>query len=530
MKGPGRIEGRVDTANEQIRLVTERSRARDAFLAGMRDWSRDKGGLATAFLAFYGLAFVGWQIFRWGGSDHRTLISDLAFIPVSITAAALAWRAGKYENLDPRTARAWRIIAVSFFLYWVGDVLWSIEENLGSAPFPSFADIAYVAFYPVLLWGILSFPTGPRSPAERTKLWLDGGTVVVGAAMILWYFSLGPTAQDAGSNFLEQAVSLAYPLGDLVLIFGITRILLGQPPRGSGHALGILATGLVLLVIGDVAFAHLALHETYQGGDWPDSAWMLGQILTAVAAQYQYWHASSRQGGLATRPPQTRTFSPYPYLAIFGSFLLLAIVGWNQAVYPIGGLMVGALIVTGLVVSRQIATLKDNLRLLRELQHLASTDALTGLGSRRHFYELADREFSLARRTGRPLAAMMIDIDHFKSINDTYGHACGDAVLAGVARQCTLGLRAGDLIGRYGGDEIVVLLPDANLDAALAAAGRIREQDVVVDTAAGSIGATLSIGVAGAGECSDLAELLSRADLALYEAKQAGRNTTRAIA
>ena len=125
---------------------------------------------------------------------------------------------------------------------------------------------------------------------------------------------------------------------------------------------------------------------------------------------------------------------------------------------------------------------------------------------------------------------MMIDIDHFKTINDTYGHAAGDAVLQSVAIQCVQGLRAGDLIGRYGGDEIVVLLPDATLEAALATAGRIRAQDVIVDTPQGAIRATLSMGVASAGDVSDLAELLSRADLALYEAKQAGRNTTRAIA
>ncbi|MGH2784324.1 MAG: diguanylate cyclase [Actinomycetota bacterium] len=516
--------------SEAIRLLPKASRTRDAFFSAARDWVRDPGGRVAGALIVYGFVFVAWQIFHWGGSEHRTLISDLAFIPVSITAAALALRAGRHESLDPKTARAWRIIAVSFFLYWLGDVVWTIEENLGSAPFPGFADIGYVAFYPLLLWGVLSFPAGPRSATERTKLWLDGGTVIVGSSMLLWYFSLGPIAQDAGSNFLEQAVSLAYPIGDLVLIFGITRILLGRPPRGSGHALRILATGLVFLVVGDVAFAHLALHESYQGGDWPDAAWMFAQVLTAVAAQYQYWHASRGEQGHMSRQIEPRTFSPFPYVAIFASFLLLAFVGWDQAVYPIGGLMVGALIVTALVVGRQVAALRDNLRLLRELHHLASTDSLTGLGSRRHFYELAEREFHLSQRSGRPVAAMMIDIDHFKTINDTYGHAAGDSVLQSVARQCREGLRVSDLIGRYGGDEIVVLLPDSNLDAALATAGRIRSQELTVDTLSGSVRPTLSMGVATSVGCGELAELLHRADLALYEAKQAGRNTTRAIA
>lgn len=515
---------------EPVRLVTAAPRARDTFFHAARDWMRDPGGGAAVALSFYGVAFVVWQIFGFGGPERRSLISDLAFLPVSFAAGALALRAGRHPNLDPRTARAWRIVAASFFLYWLGDAIWALEENLGTAPFPSIADFAYIAFYPVLLWGIFAFPAGHLTRTEQTKVWLDAGTLIIGASMILWYFSLGPTAQDSGSSFLESAVSLAYPIGDLVLIFGITRILLGQPPRGSGHALGILATGLLLLVVGDIAFGHMALNETYEGGDWPDSLWMIGQVLTAVSAHYQYWYATRRDHAQALPPQRPRVLSPFPYLAIFASFLLLAFVGWDQAVYPIGGLMVGALIVTMLVVARQIAALRENLRLLRELHHLASTDSLTGLGSRRHIYELAEREFFLSRSSGRPLAAMMVDIDHFKTINDTFGHAVGDAVLQSVARQCEIGLRTGDLIGRYGGDEIVILLPDSNLDAALAAAERIREQALSVETPRGRVEATLSMGVATSDGCADLAELLHRADLALYEAKQAGRNTTRAIA
>ncbi|MGH2726142.1 MAG: GGDEF domain-containing protein, partial [Actinomycetota bacterium] len=298
----------------------------------------------------------------------------------------------------------------------------------------------------------------------------------------------------------------------------------------AGHALGILGTSLLVLVAGDIGFAHMSLNDTYSGGDWPDAAFMIAQILTAVSAQYQYWYAARSEAGYVAPVVEPKTFSPYPYVAIFASFLLLAIVGWNQAVYPIGGLMIGSLIVTTLVVARQITTLKENLRLLHELHALASTDSLTGLGSRRHFYEMAEREFYLSRRSGHPLAAMMIDIDHFKTINDTFGHAAGDAVLQGVARQCMESLRAGDLIGRYGGDEIAIVLPNSTLDAAMATAGRIREKEVAMETPAGPVRATLSIGVSAGDVCSDLAELLARADLALYEAKQAGRNTTRAIA
>jgi len=506
-------------------------RRRSRLTATVRDWLRDPGGRATAALIALAIGFLLWQVFHWGGPGLKTWIGDIAFLPVSITAAILAWRASRHPSLDPRTARAWRIVGLAFFFYWVGDVIFTFGENLGNAPYPSAADAAYLAFYVVLLWGVLTFPTAPRTRADRTKMWLDTGTVVIGAFMILWYFALGPTARQSGSTFLESFVSLAYPIGDLVLVLAISRILLGQPSRGLGHALGILASGIILFIIADVGFAHLSFTESYSGGSWPDSLWMVAQVLMAVSAQYQYWHRARRWKPGAAEPLKIRPFSPVPYLAVFASFSLLAVVGWHQAAYPLGGLMLGAIGVTTLVVSRQITALRENVTLLSELHELASTDMLTGLQSRRHFFELAEREFYLARRHERPLAAMMIDIDHFKGINDTFGHAAGDTALQLLARLCSDCLRSTDLIGRYGGDELVTILPDTDVEAALEAASRIRSslKDLSVESDGGDFRFTISVGVATAEAAADLAQLLRRADRALYQAKQDGRNTTRSL-
>ncbi len=520
------MDGTIDPA-PQLTIA----RARPGVGKLVRTWFADPGGRAVGLLCALGAVFIAWQFAGWGGPDHRTLISDVAFLPVSITGAWITWRTARNPALDARTRRAWKIIAVSFLCYWLGDTIWTLEENLGSAPFPSVADAAYIIFYPLLLWGVLSFPTAPRRGADRAKLWLDTGTVMVAGYMLLWYFALGPTSRQTGSTPLETTVSLAYPIGDLVLIFAITRILLSQPARGLGRAMGILASGLVLFVIADVAFAALSLNDAYEGGDWPDSLWMVAQVLMAVAAQYQNWHASRVTPEEMTETKRFKQFSPLPYVAVFGSFGLLAVVGWNEAAYPLGGLMLGAVGITALVVSRQVAALRENLHLMTELHELASTDVLTGLQSRRHFFETAEREFYLARRHGRALSAMMIDIDHFKVVNDSYGHATGDAALEMLAGACRDSLRATDLMGRYGGDELVALLPENDVDDALAAAGRIRAaiDGSVLDVDGHQMRITISVGVATAEGAADLAQLLRRADRALYEAKQAGRNTTRAL-
>jgi diguanylate cyclase (GGDEF)-like protein len=499
--------------------------------APSKPWHRDWGWRLTAALGGYVGVFLAWQIFGWGGARYRSLISDVAFLPIGIAGFVLARRASRTEGLDGATRRAWGTIAFAILLYWLGDAIFTIEEHLGPAPFPSYADAAYLAFYPLLLFGILRFPTRPRTATEKVKLWLDTATVFVGGYMVLWYFVLGPTARAESSGWLSSFVSIAYPLGDLVLILGISRILLGGAQAGSRRALGIFAIGLVLFVVADVWFGTLSLSDGYRGGDAVDSLWLVAQFLMVVSAQYQSWHTDRAGEADPTQQLAIRRISPLPYLVIALAFGLLGVVGWRQDAYPLGGLLLGAVGVTVLVVTRQIAVLRENQRLLTELHTLASTDSLTGLQSRRHFFDLAEREFYRARRYGRPLSAMMLDIDHFKTINDSFGHSGGDAVLSSMARHCRENLRAIDLVGRYGGDELAVLLPETDLEAAVIAAQRIRASIDAgsVDCERGSIPVTISIGVASGAGCNDLAALLHRADEALYEAKQAGRNTTRAL-
>jgi diguanylate cyclase (GGDEF)-like protein/PAS domain S-box-containing protein len=175
----------------------------------------------------------------------------------------------------------------------------------------------------------------------------------------------------------------------------------------------------------------------------------------------------------------------------------------------------------------QAAIAIEKARLFEQLNELATTDALTEITNRRQFFNLADVEVIRARRYERPLSALMLDIDHFKQINDTYGHTVGDQVLQKVAERCQRVMRKNDLLGRYGGEEFVVLLPETPLPEAQLLAERLRVVigDKPYETLRGNVKLSVSIGGAGfhAGILSARA-LLDRADQALYQAKQAGRN------
>lgn len=162
---------------------------------------------------------------------------------------------------------------------------------------------------------------------------------------------------------------------------------------------------------------------------------------------------------------------------------------------------------------------------LKTVQQMATTDMLTGLLNRREMQELLDKELKLVSRDGTPLTVALIDIDHFKQVNDRFGHQGGDAALRGLARHATTQIRQVDKLARWGGEEFLLMLPGVGHGEALVALERLRtstETLRIEDQALLTL--TLSVGLAQASEGESLDALVERADQALYKAKHAGRN------
>lgn len=164
----------------------------------------------------------------------------------------------------------------------------------------------------------------------------------------------------------------------------------------------------------------------------------------------------------------------------------------------------------------------------RQLEALAQTDSLTSVANRRHFLAMAGQELARAKRYGGSISLLMIDIDYFKQVNDTYGHQVGDVVLARFAKFCRESLRAIDIIGRIGGEEFAVLMPQTDSEQTLEVAERLRKTTSEIDIALEHglpVHITISIGVVTMKDVrTNIDTLISQADSALYEAKHAGRN------
>jgi diguanylate cyclase (GGDEF)-like protein len=188
------------------------------------------------------------------------------------------------------------------------------------------------------------------------------------------------------------------------------------------------------------------------------------------------------------------------------------------------------LVLLGFVCARLVGNLIESRRRLRtavgELDRLARTDPLTSIYNRRQIAELLDAAVATSARHGQALSVLMVDVDRFKAINDTHGHNVGDGVLCAIAASLRDSLRAGDFVGRWGGEEFLIVLPSTGPDGALVVAQRVRRAVTEIPLVVGGhlLPMTVSIGVADfAGE--DVETLVGRADAALYAAKAAGRNT-----
>jgi diguanylate cyclase (GGDEF)-like protein len=209
-----------------------------------------------------------------------------------------------------------------------------------------------------------------------------------------------------------------------------------------------------------------------------------------------------------------------PYLGI--GALVLAPPAWLASV----AVLALATVLTLLVATAQASQRRARQRHEEQLLVACRFDSLSGAMSRAYLGERAARDFSLAQRHARPLAVAMLDLDHFKNVNDTHGHATGDAVIRGLVATCKAILRHEDYVGRIGGEEFVCVMPETSASEALACAQRIRMnfERLRLNCRTGQVHATVSIGIAVMGQQETWEALLAEADAAMYRAKNTGRN------
>ena len=451
-----------------------------------------------------------------------SLVDSLSIVltdSLSIGATVLLWWGAVNQN--HRGRRPWQIIAAGLTLWVAGDLIWDWYRLVsGDKPSVSPADIAYLAGYPVLAAGIVTMIRHRSASHWRSGL-LDAIGVALASGLAAWVF-LVPVS--GGGSAGEQLLGVAYPLGDVVLLAALAWLILSPGIRGVPSGLMLAGFGATLLL--DVALAIGTVSERTLGG-WFDNAYPLTYLLIALAAAHQ------RSGELTLPDPSpSDRLQParvvFLGIALFSGPLIGTFTDSHGGVHRIA-VLVTTIGIGTIVLTRFLTALREVERSRLAISVVAGTDALTGLDNRRRFLETGERCLERLAIDSRPAGALMIDIDHFKQINDTHGHAAGDAVLTELSRRCAAAIRPLDLVGRLGGDEFAIVLPGCGIDETRQVGERL--QALVAASPFPLAGAadglttavTLSIGGA-AGRYPSMDVALAEADAVLYEAKRHGRD------
>ena len=470
-------------------------------------------------------AFVLVMVTRPGGQQVVTIVSDLGTTVTGMVAAVAL--AGRARRSRPAVRRSWALLAAGTFFAALGDLIWAQNELvLGRVtPFPSLADASYLLFPVFTGLGLLLHPTHRRTPHGVVRLLSDGVLVAGSLFALSWLTALGAVARAGADSWLGLTVSLAYPVTDVILLTVLITVLTLFGARGR-PGLAIIGAALTVLTLSDSAFAYLSAVGSYATGALIDCGFVAAYLLLAVAAVV----ASPDEGAAPTHPlPPPGWAVAVPYgLCAGGVAASAASLLRGDKLLP---MITAGVLVVGLL-ARQLVTINDNRRLLagiaereRRLEHQALHDDLTGLANRALFGDRLSHALTLQPREGRTIAVVFLDLDDFKLVNESLGHAIGDALLVRVAERLRAAVRQSDTVARLGGDEFAVLVEDS--DAPTETAARISEsfgQPFVFGGSTVPVRASLGLAVVDAAAHPPPAEeLLRRAELAVHSAKLRGR-------
>jgi diguanylate cyclase (GGDEF)-like protein len=496
----------------------------------LRAADRPRGVAAAAAAAVALLALGGLGAVLDGAA--RQTVANLGVLLLA-TAGGFGCM-GAARRTGGRISRGWAALAVACWFWAAGQAAWTVYENVLdiAAPYPSLADVGYLGFPVAALVG-LAFLAPPGSGLATPRRVLDALLVGCAVGLVAWVTVLDRVIGSSGGSLLHAAVAVAYPVADAVLLT-VTVLTLAQT-RDAPLRWGLLGAGVLAMAASDATFAYQITVGSYVTGSIVEWGWRIAFCLLGIAGTLVRGgpHAELHT---APAPRESVRAGLLPYLPLAAAAVLVALEATGG-----GGLdgvevtCIAALVL--LVLARQYVTMRENQELTRAIQqrevqlhHLAFHDPLTGLANRALFLDRLEHALDRAERTRQPVSVAFVDLDGFKAVNDTLGHAAGDALLVGVAGRLRGALRSADTLARLGGDEFAVLVEQGD-DATTAARrllGTLRDPFHVHGR---SVAVSASIGVAtveagqdtGTDAATRAATLLHRADVAMYAVKASGK-------
>lgn len=512
--------------------------------------------------AFYLTRPVDFVLFNW-------IINSITIL-YPVVLALLCWRGSfkLWRSTGPAASTARRfcplLLGMVLWCFVLAEIAWLYGTvTLGpSSAFPAMEHLIFLGMYPFFLGAFLLLPSQDISMFTRLRIFLDSLLVMTAIATLFYYFILAPVLARSTGTALEKITLSFYPGADLVLMFFLLQMALRAGETLLRPALIMLGLAIMGLFISDATNLHELLSLHYDEFSSGDALQLLTGMMIAGAAQAITKMLSKGDVSSASSPTGNeqshllypasdwRILLPSALVLVFSLLTFALWLNKGQEAFPgqFGIVYAGGFAVLVLMVLRQFLAIYEigmlqkklqvmncSLRTLNEqLGQQASTDPLTGLPNYRALIEKLDEALARAREALSSCAVIFMDIDHFKEVNDHYGHHVGDLVLCRFGELVKSSLRATDQVGRWGGEEFMAILPGIASGEARQVAESIRrtvEQQALAcePGSSGTLCLTCSLGVASyPQDAGERDSLFLHADRAMYAAKSLGRNQTRA--
>jgi two-component system, cell cycle response regulator len=446
---------------------------------------------------------------RWEGATDLYYSSVSLLATMGIVAGIVMFR--------PRRPLPWILLAVGQLSYTVADVAFFVSVATETVRFPGVPDIFYLLQFPLVISALAVF-VRRRTPGWHAPTWIDAAVLGTAASLVWWVYMISPVATGSELSRSALAVTVAYPVLDLLMLAMALRLMLGGGNRPASFRL--LVASLVAMLVADSVYTLQTAGDSWLGDVWVNAIWLTSYVLGSAAALHPSMRSLDKSAKVAAPNATARRLSVLAAASLLAPTILLAqYLRADTRHQPVIAVTCMALF---LLVLARMAGLVSIQRIT------AVTDGLTGLYTRGFFTDNLQTECDRARRSNRPIGVVIADVDHFKRINDTYGHPAGDAALVEVGKRLLAVSRANNTVARYGGEEFAILLPGASAADTAAVGERIRAAITATPIAVNgetALDVTASVGTATAtGAHADPESLIRAADDALYAAKHQGRN------
>lgn len=448
------------------------------------------------------------------------------------------WTSRLYTGLQ----RSWRLlVAVGMGAWTAGALLWVLhrhfEERPRPAPVP--AEFGHIVFTGLVMAALLLFVRESSRAAEgsseqhvRVVSLLDSMVVVGSLFTLSWSTALGSVIREDVTSTYAHAIALTHPITDLIVVSTVGLLFLTRRVRDRYlPQLCFLGLGATVMAVSDSALAFRVSVGQYELSPVGDLIFVVGPVLIGFGAMISAGGATKGWvPGIKARMERAHLLMPYAFVVLTGAVVLGRAVG-GGGMDVIGTSLVWLVVV--LVLVRQIVILLENKALLEqlstaqtELSYRAHHDPLTGLANRTLLGLRLAEAMEHRRRSGQVFAVLLIDLDDFKAVNDSLGHAAGDLLLQIVGDRLRGCVRANDTVSRLGGDEFVVLLASAGTEPRIVAQRivSVLGEPCVVDGHVLAVRA--SVGIVEPGYEPGLTPeiILHRADGAMYAGKRRGKS------